>query len=106
MTGDARAGTRVLGSLRSADGKGVVRVEDRFDTDIDDVWSALTDPLRLARWIGEVEGNLRRGGEYRARLFASGWEGTGRTATPGRGGQETPARHLPRTGLKFLEMCY
>ena len=40
--------------------------EDRFDTDIDDLWSALTDPPRLARWIGEVEGDLRLGGEFRA----------------------------------------
>ena len=78
MTSNARGGDRILGSLRSADGKGVVRVEDRFDTDIDDVWSALTDPRRLARWIGEVEGDLRLGGEFRARFFASGWEGTGR----------------------------
>jgi uncharacterized protein YndB with AHSA1/START domain len=78
MTGNARPGTRILGSLRSADGKGVVRMEDRFDTDIDDVWSALTDPGRLARWLGEVEGDLRLGGEFRARFFASGWEGTGR----------------------------
>src|SRR5919109_1489603 len=68
---------RILGSLRSANGKGVVRMEDRFDTDIDDVWSALTDSRRLARWYGEVEGDLRLGGEFRARLFASGWEGTG-----------------------------
>ena len=52
--------------------------EDRFDTDIDDLWSALTDPRRLARWMGEVEGDLRLGGEFRARFFASGWEGTGR----------------------------
>ena len=78
MTGNARPGTRVLGSLRSADGKGVVRMEDRFDADIANVWSALTDPLRLARWWGEVEGDLRLGGEYRARVLASGWEGTGR----------------------------
>jgi uncharacterized protein YndB with AHSA1/START domain len=78
MTSNARPGTRILGSLRSADGKGVVRVEDRFDTDIDDLWSALTDPHRLARWMGEVEGDLRLGGEFRARFFASGWEGTGR----------------------------
>lgn len=48
MTSNARAGNRILGSLRSADGKGVVRMEDRFDTDIDDLWSALTDPSRLA----------------------------------------------------------
>ena len=45
------SGTRILGSLRSADGKGVVRMEDRFDADIDDLWSALTDPRRLARWM-------------------------------------------------------
>ena len=78
MTSKATGGGRILGSLRSADGTGVVRMEDRFDTDIDDVWSALTDPSRLARWYGEVEGDLRLGGEYRARLFSSGWEGTGR----------------------------
>src|SRR6187399_2153866 len=78
MTSNERGGGRILGSLGSADGKGIVRMEDRFDSDIDDVWSALTDPTRLARWYGEVEGDLRLGGEYRARLFASGWEGTGR----------------------------
>jgi uncharacterized protein YndB with AHSA1/START domain len=78
MTSDDRAGTRILGSLRSADGKGIVRMKDRFDTDTDDLWSALTDPRRLARWIGEVEGDLRLGGEFRFRFFASGSEGTGR----------------------------
>jgi uncharacterized protein YndB with AHSA1/START domain len=77
MTSNARAGNRILGSLRSADGKGIVRMQDRFDTDIDDLWSALTDPSRLARWLGEVEGDLRLGGEFRARFF-DGWEGTGR----------------------------
>ena len=78
MTSNTRGGDRILGSLRSADDKGVVRMEDRYDTDIDDLWSALTEPGRLARWYGEVEGDLRLGGEYRARLFSSGWEGTGR----------------------------
>ena len=88
MTGDTRGGARILGSLRSADGKGVVRMEDRFDTDIDDLWSALTEPSRLARWIGEVEGDLRLGGEFRARFFTSGWEGTGRVEAC------EPPRHL------------
>ena len=78
MTGNEPGDTRILGSLRSADGKGVVRMEDRFDTDIDDLWSALTDPGRLARWIGEVEGDLRLDGEFRFRFFATGSEGTGR----------------------------
>src|ERR1700722_10803201 len=80
MTSNAPAGGRILGSLRSADGQAVVRVRDRCDTAIDALWSALTDPRRLARWLGEVEGDLRLGGEFRARFFASGWEGTGRVA--------------------------
>jgi uncharacterized protein YndB with AHSA1/START domain len=78
MPSNASGGGHILGSLGSAEGKGIVRMEDRFNTDIDDVWSALTDPSRLARWYGEVEGDLQLGGEFRARLFASGWEGTGR----------------------------
>jgi len=78
MTSNARTGDRILGSLRSAEGKAVVRMEDRFDTLVDDLWSALTDPRRLARWLGEVEGDLRLGGEFSAHFFASGWKGTGR----------------------------
>ena len=78
MTGHARTADRALGSLQSADGAGVVRIENRFDTGIDELWAALTDTQRLARWYGEVEGELRVGGGFRARLHASGWEGTGR----------------------------
>lgn len=70
--------SRVLGSLRSVDGTGIVRLEDRYDTDIDDLWAALTEPRRLARWIGEVDGNLTLGGHFTAHFFASEWEGTGR----------------------------
>jgi uncharacterized protein YndB with AHSA1/START domain len=76
MTSNAPGGRRILGSLRSADGKGIVRMEDRFDTDIDDLWSALTDPRRLARWHSQVEGDLRLGGEFH-RISSDG-EGTGR----------------------------
>ncbi len=79
MTTDADGGNRILGSLRrAADGKGVVRIEDRFDTDIDDLWSALTDPGRLARWHGTVEGDLRPGGAFRVYLEADDIESTGR----------------------------
>jgi uncharacterized protein YndB with AHSA1/START domain len=70
--------SRILGTLGTAEGQGVVRMEDRFDTSIDDVWSALTDRERLAVWYGTVEGEMAPGGEYRAHLHASGWEGTGR----------------------------
>lgn len=73
-----RTSDRILGSLGSSAGKGVVRMQDRLDADVNQVWLALTEPARLAVWYGEVEGDLRLGGEYQARLFASGWEGTGR----------------------------
>ncbi len=78
MTSNPRPGSRILGSLRSADSKGVVRIEDRYDTDIDDLWSALTDPRRLARWYGQVEGDLRPGGEFRLYLESDDVEGAGR----------------------------
>jgi uncharacterized protein YndB with AHSA1/START domain len=78
MTSNAPEGRSVLGTLRAENGVGIVRIEDRFDASIDEVWSALTDPTRLAQWYGEVEGELRLGGEFRSRVFASGWEGTGR----------------------------
>lgn len=69
---------RILGTLAATGDEGVVRMEDRFDTDIDDVWSALTDRDRLAVWYGTVEGDIAPGSTYRAHLHASGWEGTGR----------------------------
>ena len=68
MTG----GTSVLGSLHSVDGKGVVRIEDRLGTGIDDLWGAVTDPDRLAHWFGEVEGELSQGGEFRVRIALAG----------------------------------
>src|SRR5438045_4793474 len=72
MTSNASPGTRILGSLRSADGAGIVRIEDRYDTDIDDLWSAITDPDRLARWFGEVDGELSLGGEFRVHIADAG----------------------------------
>lgn len=78
MTSNEPAGTRILGSLRTADGAGVVRIEDHYDTDISDLWSAFTDPGRLARWYGQVEGDLHLGGGFRAHIDSSGWDGTGR----------------------------
>ncbi len=53
MTENTQART-VVGTMRSlaGTGTGAVRMEDRYDTDIDDLWSALTDPARLARLVG------------------------------------------------------
>jgi uncharacterized protein YndB with AHSA1/START domain len=69
---------RIVGSLRRLeDGTGAVRMEDLYDAGIEDLWSAITDPRRLARWIAEVEGDLRPGGRIHAR-FTSAWDGPGR----------------------------
>jgi len=68
----------ILGSLRSANGKGVVRIEERYHTGIDDLWAAITDPARLARWHGQVEGDLRPGGTFRLYVEASDIDSTGR----------------------------
>lgn len=69
---------RIVGTLRrTEDGRGAVRMEDVYDTGVGDLWTALTDPRRLARWIAEVEGDLRPGGAIHAR-FTSSWDGPGR----------------------------
>jgi uncharacterized protein YndB with AHSA1/START domain len=77
MTNGVTPESRIKGTLLAADGKGIVRMEDSYDTSIEDLWSALTDPRRLARWVAEVSGDLRPGGDLRA-SFTSGWKGAGR----------------------------
>lgn len=68
---------RIIGTLRSEGGAGIVRMEDRFPTDAADLWSALTSPDRLERWVAAVEGDLGVHGTFQA-TFTSGWEGPGR----------------------------
>jgi len=92
MTSNARSSSRILGSLRAQDGRGIARMEDRFDADINDLWSALIDPVRVARWYGQVEGDLRPGGDFRLLVHGSGWEGTGRVEAC-----EPPQRLVVRT---------
>jgi uncharacterized protein YndB with AHSA1/START domain len=66
----------LIGELRVEDGKGVVRVEDVYATPIEDLWSAITDPGRLKRWLVDVSGDLKVGGDFSA-SFTSGWTGSG-----------------------------
>jgi uncharacterized protein YndB with AHSA1/START domain len=69
---------RITGTMRALDdARGAVRVEDVYDTDIDDLWKACTTPERLARWIAEVSGDLRVGGSVHA-VFTSTWTGPAR----------------------------
>ena len=59
---------------RLDDGRGVVRVEDVYDTDLDDLWRACTTPERLARWLAVVTGDLRQGSTVDA-VLTSTWSG-------------------------------
>lgn len=62
-------------TMRAHDGtRGAVRVEDLYDTDIDDLWQACTTPERLARWIARVDGDLQVGGTVQV-VFTSTWTG-------------------------------
>jgi len=72
---------KITGTMRALDDtRGAVRVEDVYDTDIDDLWAACTAPERLARWIAQVSGDLRAGGTVHA-LFTSTWSGPARIET-------------------------
>ena len=64
------------GTMRALDdGRGAVRVEDVYDTDVDDLWEACTSLERLTRWlVTELSGDLRVGGLLYA-AFTSGWSG-------------------------------
>lgn len=50
----------------------VVELVRSYDADLDDVWSALTEPDRLARWFSTVTGDLREGGTFQITGNASG----------------------------------
>ena len=76
MPTEVPSARHISGSLRSVDGAGVVHLEGRFDIGVDAVWAALTHPDHLSKWLGELEGDLGPGREFRARFFATGWEGT------------------------------
>jgi uncharacterized protein YndB with AHSA1/START domain len=70
--------TAVEATLHSTEGTGVVHLSSYFDTNIEDLWAALTDPTRLARWYARVDGDLRLGGEFTAFVYGSQWDGRGR----------------------------
>ena len=76
MTQGKQGDTRTIVSMQNENGTGVLHMDDVYDTDIDDLWSALTKPDRLARWIVRVDGDLGVGGDFEAN-FVSGWEGRG-----------------------------
>src|SRR5499433_4618380 len=43
-----------------------------YDTTIDDVWDAITNPERIPRWFLPISGDLRLGGRYQLQGNAGG----------------------------------
>ena len=43
-----------------------------YDTDVDDLWEALTSAERIPRWFLPVEGELKLGGRYQLKGNAGG----------------------------------
>lgn len=69
---------KITGTMRAQDEtRGAVRVEEVYDTGVDDLWDACTTPERLARWIAKVSGDLHEGGTVHA-VFTSTWSGPAR----------------------------
>jgi len=49
-----------------------VSLRREYPADVDDVWQAVTDPGRLARWFAAVSGDLREGGSFQVAGNAEG----------------------------------
>jgi uncharacterized protein YndB with AHSA1/START domain len=111
QAGARRSG--VAGSLRASGERATVRMQDRYPTHPEDLWAAVTEPERLARWIAVVDGVPGLGGTVHAR-FTSGWEGDVRvevcepprrlivTSAPGRSDETTIEAVLTRDGDSTL----
>lgn len=53
-----------FGALRADGERRSIHFERRYDTNAEDLWSAISDPSRLARWFARVEGDLSSGGSF------------------------------------------
>jgi uncharacterized protein YndB with AHSA1/START domain len=50
----------------------VVIASRTYETSVDDLWDALTNPKRIPRWFGPVAGDLRVGGRFQLEGSAAG----------------------------------
>src|SRR5215469_9209234 len=50
----------------------VVIATRRYDTEIDDLWDAVTNPERIPRWFLPISGDLKLGGRYQLEGNAGG----------------------------------
>ena len=49
-----------------------VSLRREYEAEVEDVWQAVTDPQRLARWFAPVSGDLREGGTFQVEGNAGG----------------------------------
>jgi len=59
------------GHLPAGEGR-AVRLRRDYDTPIEEVWDALTDPARIGRWFLPISGDFRLGGRYQFEGNAGG----------------------------------
>ena len=55
--------TELMGVLHADTSTASVRFERHYATDVADLWSAVTEPERVARWFAPVTGDFRVGGK-------------------------------------------
>ncbi|MFN7135642.1 MAG: SRPBCC domain-containing protein, partial [Myxococcales bacterium] len=50
----------------------VIRAGRTYETDVEDLWDALTNPARIPRWFLPISGELKLGGRYQFKGNAGG----------------------------------
>jgi uncharacterized protein YndB with AHSA1/START domain len=88
VTAESRRGTVTA----EVDGRQLLEFRRSWPDPIDDVWSALTEPERLARWIGRYEGD--RGAGAQGTLFMTFEEGGDESGSPATIVECDPPRRL------------
>jgi uncharacterized protein YndB with AHSA1/START domain len=64
---------REVGTAQMPAGEGHrIRLRRMYDSPIEDVWDALTNPERISRWFLPISGDLRLGGRYQFEGNAGG----------------------------------
>ncbi|GGM30961.1 ATPase [Dactylosporangium sucinum] len=73
IAGHLKAIHREVSRLPSTSGETVaVRLRRSYDAEVADVWDAITDPARIARWLMPISGDLRLGGTFQLEGNAGG----------------------------------
>ena len=54
------------GRISAAETGFLLEFDELYDTDVDDLWNAITTPERLSRWMAPYRGAFRLGGRWEA----------------------------------------